>query len=65
MEFPEGLTIGNGRFRLEKLLRGASRDGLWLGCDLELPGRSVWVTIRQAKPTAERAKKLTFCADGV
>ena len=65
MEFPEGLTIAYGRFRLEKLLRGASRDGLWLARDLKMQGRHVWVTIRQAKSTAQRTKMLTFCAHGV
>lgn len=63
-EFPEGLGVGAGRFRLRRLLRGRPIDGLWLGDDLET-GAEVWVTLRRAPHTRQRARKLNFVAPGV
>ena len=34
-QFPAGLGIGKGRFRLERLLRGTPSDGLWTATDHE------------------------------
>jgi len=63
-QFPEGLTVANGRYRLTKLLRGVEPDGLWLATDGEL-GIDVWVTLRNARPKQVLVDKLTFSAYGV
>ena len=63
-QFPEGLTVANGRFRLTTLVRGVPPDGLWRASDREC-GPDVWVTIRRAMPTPERMKLMTFSAYGI
>ena len=63
-QFPEGLGIGRGRFRLERLLRGTPSDGLWTATDHERD-REVWVTLRYARHTQARAEKLGFKAFGI
>lgn len=63
-QFPDGLEIANGRFRLAKLVRGTASDGLWTATD-RAEHRDVWVTIRHARHTQARAQKLDFQAFGI
>lgn len=63
-EFPEGLTVAKGRYRLTTLLRGEQSEGLWVATDRE-HGSDVWVTFRNIPATQPLLDKLTFSAKGV
>lgn len=63
-QFPDGLGVGGGRFRLASLLRGTPSDGLWTARDHER-ARDVWVTLRHARHTRARAEKLQFETFGI
>jgi hypothetical protein len=62
--YPEGVSVGGGRFRLERRLRGWHRDGLWLASDRQR-NREVWVTIRRFDCSEVRRRKFTFHALGI
>ena len=64
MEYPENLGIADGRFRLKKLIRGWSINGLWVATDQQRE-RDVWVTIRRMGPNHALAKKLDVQAFGI
>jgi hypothetical protein len=62
-EFPYGLTVDRGRYRLVTLLRGSPSDGLWLA---EAPASGyVLVTLRRIRFTRELDALLRYSAPGI
>lgn len=63
MEFPEGMTVAQGRFTLRKFLRGQPLEGLWRAVDEA--DREVWVTLRGLRANEKRERILRFSSYGI
>ena len=64
MEFPEGMTVAQGRFTLRALLRGEPVNGLWSAAEGERDA-AVWVTLRCMRRSADRDRILRFSSYGI
>lgn len=64
MEFPEGMTVAQGRFTLRALLRGEPRDGLWSAAEGDRDA-AAWVTLRSMRRSPERDRILGFSSYGI
>jgi hypothetical protein len=64
MEFPEGMTVAQGRFTLRTLLRGEPLEGLWSAADGDRDA-AAWVTLRRMRASSDRDRVLRFSSYGI
>ena len=64
-EYPYGLTVAGGRYRLESLLRGAPQEGLWKASSVALAGRPTIVTLRRLRYSKELDALLRYSGPGI
>jgi hypothetical protein len=64
MEFPEGMTVAQGRFTLRALLRGEPLEGLWSAAERDRDA-AAWVTLRCLRASPDRNRILSFSSYGI
>jgi hypothetical protein len=64
MEFPEGMTVAQGRFTLRALLRGEPLEGLWSASE-GARDAAAWVTLRCLRASPDRNRILRFSSYGI
>lgn len=64
MEFPEGMTVAQGRFTLRTLLRGEPLEGLWSAAE-GARDTAAWVTLRHLRASRDRNRILRFSSYGI
>jgi hypothetical protein len=64
-EYPFGLTMHGGRYRLDSLLRGTRYHGLWRASQLGSEPGAVLVTFRHLRYTPALGTLLRFSAPGI
>ena len=64
MEFPEGMTVAQGRFTLRALLRGEPLEGLWSAAEGAREAVA-WVTLRRLRASPDRDRILRFSSYGI
>lgn len=64
MEFPEGMTVAQGRFTSRALLRGEPLEGLWSATEIACDA-AVWVTLRCLRASPDRERILRFASYGI
>jgi hypothetical protein len=65
LEYPYGLAIDNGRYRLDSLLRGIPHEGLWRASRTSDEPGTVLVTLRRLRWSRELDALLRYSAPGV
>jgi hypothetical protein len=64
-EYPTGITVDGGRYRLDSLLRGSLHQGLWRASRLSSEPGTVLVTFRHLRYKPRLAALLCFSAPGI